>query len=439
MTQEQLHNLQTARSDILFYAEQVIGVDLEGYQKDVLVAIQQYQKVAWRSGHGVGKTTTAAIAVNWYFDCFPNSRIITTASAWRQVSKQLWPEIHKWRRKANLELIGAQEYESLNLMLKRGEEWFATGEASDEPAKMEGFHAKHLFFVFDEAKAIPDATFEACEGALTTVGAKQLVISTPPPETAGYFYDIFARKKGNYQLFHTNSEQSPRVSSEWIEARKAEWGENSPLYQTRVKGEFSQSGEDLVIPLKWVEECVNRKGVGGAIEIGCDVARFGSDMTVMIVRNGENVVDLQSFSQQDTMETVGRLKNLIDQYKPLRTKVDVIGMGAGVVDRLKELGYDVIGVNVAESASNTEQFQSLRSEIYWGLRERFRDKAISIPNDDTLIGQLANIKYGYNSRGQTIIESKDEMKKRGLKSPDMADALALAYYSPSVAEVNIYI
>jgi len=230
-------------------------------------------------------------------------------------------------------------------------------------------------------------------------------------------------------LFHTSSEESPRVSKEWIEARKAEWGVDSPVYQTRVLGEFSESSEDLLIPLKWIEDATNRDGVPGAIEIGADIARFGSDQTVIVVRNGDTVVDIDIRNQEDTMETVGRIKRKIEEFKPTSVKIDVIGMGAGVVDRLNELGLNVVGVNVAESSSDKEKFQNLRAEIYWGLRTRFREGDIAVPDHDTLIGQLGNIKYKYNSRGQTIIESKEEMKKRGLKSPDVADAVCLAYHT----------
>lgn len=440
MTEKQFQKLMRAANDIVWYAEKVIGIELEDYQKAVLKDVQDYDRVAWRSGHGVGKTTTSAIVVNWFFDTFSDSKVITTASSWRQVSKMLWPEIHKWRRQADLESIGVHDYEGLNLMLKRGEDWFATGEASDVPEKMEGFHSKNILYVVDEGKSVPNRTYEAIEGALTTRNAKILIISTPPAEKAGYFWEVFSRKRRGWRLHHTNSETSKRVSKEWIEARKLEWGVESPIYQTRVKGEFSEVSDDLLIPLTWVEKAINKECEDGTIHIGGDIARFGADETSMFVRSGNKIIHFESYSKEDTMQTVGRFKLLIERFKPKSVKIDVIGVGGGVVDRLKEMGYnEVIGVNVGEKASDSERFINLRAEVFWSLRELFRDEDVSVPDDERLIGQLSNIKYKFNSRGQTQIESKDDIKKRGLKSPDRADALALCYYQPIVNKPEIII
>lgn len=432
LTSQQIQNLNKAMNNPVWFCQTVLKVQtIYDYQKAVLGALASSQKVAWRSGHGVGKTAAAAWAVLWFLFTRPNSKVITTASSWRQVSKQLWPEIHHWLRQADLEAIGLKQdrIEPLNLMIKLEADWFATGEASDEPAKMEGFHAPSIFYVVDEGKTVPDLTYEALEGALTNAQgeAKQLVISTPPPQMAGYFYSIFSRKVSDYQLFHTRCQDSPLVSQDWIEARKREWGEDSPVYQTRVLGEFAESGEDLLIALKWIEAAVEKQVEEGPKEIGVDVARFGDDRTEFCVRIGRRVSRLLSFGKEDTMQITGRLKLLIDEEKPAITRIDEIGVGAGVLDRLNEQGYDVEGINVGEKANDSEKFINLRAEIYWGLRERFQQGDISIPNDDDLIAQLSNIKYKYTSRGQLQIESKDEMKKRGLKSPDKADALVLAF------------
>ena len=430
MNKQQFLNLKKAESSSLWFAENIIGIKPYGYQKEVLEAISTGQKVAWRSGHGVGKTATAAIAVLWFLFTRPHSKVITTASAWRQVEKQLWPEIHKWRKQARWDLIGNPSYVPRKLGIELDSDWFATGEASDEPARMEGFHADYLFFVVDEAKSVPDETFESIEGALASgKETKLLLISTPPPRISGYFYEVFAKKRIGYKCFHTSCLDSPRVSRDWIEERKREWGEDSPIYQTRVLGEFAESGEDSLIPLKWIEDAVERSlEPQGRKELGVDVARFGSDKTAMVLRQGPKVLDIKVTGKEDTMQTTGRVVGMIKQYNPESVKVDSVGIGAGVVDRLLEQGYNqVVGVNVGERARNTEEFVNLRAEIYWGLRKRFEDGDIDIPDNEELIGQLANIRYNFNSRDQKIIEPKEKMKKRGLKSPDIADALALAF------------
>lgn len=433
MNPEQVQNLKKAYDNPVWYVENVLGVkEVEEYQKGILLSVRDNIKTAVRSGHGIGKTGAAAWLVNWFFDTRPDSKIITTASSWRQVSKMLWPEIHKWRSKANLELIGIykKDWEGLGLMLKRtdSQEWFATGEASDDHEKMEGFHAENILYIIDECKAVPDKTFEAVEGASTNAEGevRVLAISTPPPEKAGYFYDIFAGKRIGWKKFHISGLDSKRVSKQWIEERKKEWGEDSTIYKNRVLGEFGDHADDTLISLSWVEKCIDIEVEDGERIGGCDVARFGDDKTVLIIKNGKRVESIKQYSKEDTMQTSGRIINYMNGGV-IEFYVDDIGVGGGVVDRCKELKYNVIGVNVAERAFDSETFSNRRAELWWGVRERIREGDISIPDDEELIAQLSTIKYKYNSRGQIVVESKENLRKRGRSSPDKADALCLAF------------
>jgi hypothetical protein len=419
--------------------------EIEPYQEDVLNSVKNNPKTAFRSGHGVGKTALASWCVNWFFDCFPNSKVITTASSWRQVEKMLWSEIPRWRNKANLELIGIyrEDWEALSLMLKRHgySDWFATGEASDDNEKMEGFHAENIFYVVDEGKAVPDKTYESIEGAMTNVTGtvRELVISTPPAEKTGYFYEIFAGKRVGFNKFHISSEDSKRVSKGWIAEREKEWGRDSPMFITRVLGEFADAGENTLIPLSWVERCINKDVPTGRKVLGLDVARYGEDKTVLTRRNGNKVISQTVTSKEDTMETTGKAKRVYQDEGYELINVDVIGVGSGVVDRLKEQSINVVGINNADKASDGERFKNFRAESYWGMRERFKDGDISIPDDEELVAQLTAIKYRYNSRGQLEIESKEDMKKRGIRSPDKADSLVLAFCEVKKIEPNLWV
>lgn len=433
------------KADPKEFVRLVLDVDPFDYQDKVLSSLAQNPKVGWRSGHGVGKTATAAWATLWYLTTRKQSKVITTASSWRQVSKQLWPEIHKWGRRADWEAIGTHfdDWEWLTLMIKNKEyeEWFATGEASDDPEKLEGFHAPYLFFVFDESKAIPANTWDALEGALTQEGAKQFAISTPPMDKAGAFFEVFSRKRIGYELHHTSCYDSPIVSRAWIEGRKKEWGGNSPLFKARVLGEFVETGQDSLIPLSRIEEAVERNmNATGKKELGVDVARFGEDKTVIILKHGPKVIWIKKSEKEDTMKTTGRVKKAITEANPAIVKIDVIGVGAGVVDRLLEQDEEVIGFNSAEKPrtdEGKERFINRRAEVWWGLRERFMNGDIDIPDDEELVSQLANIKFKYTSAGKIQIEAKEEMKKRGLKSPDVADALAIAFAHEEVPDPEI--
>jgi hypothetical protein len=436
MTQTQIDNLLIVKDNPVEFAKIVLGEsdeDLEPHHRTVLSSVSKNRKTAWKSGHGVGKTWTSSVSALWFFATRPSSKTIVTASAWRQVEKQLMPEIMRLARHADWGAIGLEGMiEPLKLMLymKGNPEWFISAEASDEPMKMEGFHAPNLFYIVDEGKAVPDGTYESIEGAFTNVEGdiRELVISTPSAEKAGYFYDIFAGKRIGFVKHSTSCLDSKRISQGWIEERKKEWGEDSPMYITRVLGEFADAGQDTLFPLAWLERCVNKQVPDGKKIIGVDVARYGSDRTVITKRIGKRVVGQTVTTKEDTMQTVGRVKSIYKQENYEEVRVDVIGVGAGVVDRLLEEDINVVGINNASSASDTEKFTNVRAESYWGLRERVRDGDISIPEDDELLSELTNIKYKYNSRGQLYIESKEDIKKRGLRSPDKSDSLVLAFY-----------
>lgn len=442
MTDEQIKKLLECRLDPVIYFKDILCVeDVEPYQADVGRSVRDNKKTGFRSAHGVGKTALAAWIVNWFIDCFPDSKVITTASSWRQVKKMLWPEIHKWRNKARLDKIGVYKWEKLDLGIKKGDDWFATGEASNDPLKMEGFHAPYILFVVDEGKAVPDATYEAIEGALSTGFTRLLVISTPPAQKAGFFYEIFSGKRLGYKKFHISGLDSKRVSKSWIEERKKEWGEDSTIYKNRVLGEFGDDDKDTVIQLAWVEQCIDndinrerwaREGkvfsnADSQVLGGCDVARFGDDRTVKYLKKGFEVIEYDVNRKEDTMVTAGRIaKDFNDGV--FHYNIDDIGVGGGVVDRLKELNLNVTGINVAESAKDNITFINKRAEVWWNVRELFRQDLIKIPDDEELIAELTTMKYKYSSNGRIQIESKDDVKKRTGKSPDKADAFCLAFY-----------
>jgi phage terminase large subunit len=222
------------------------------------------------------------------------------------------------------------------------------------------------------------------------------------------------------------------ITPEWVYDKFLKWVDNSPMWQARVMGEFPIQGEDTLIPLQKIEAATVRELIPkteDTEQIGVDVARFGSDKTVFVHRKGPVVTDIKVFSLQDTMETAERLFDF-SRFHPFgEVHIDEIGVGAGVADRMRQLEdkKPVVGVNVGLPAHDTEMFYNLRAEMYWGLRDRFITGDISIPANDDLMSQLANLKFEYTPKGQVKIESKEEMKKRGLPSPDIADALVLAF------------
>jgi hypothetical protein len=211
------------------------------------------------------------------------------------------------------------------------------------------------------------------------------------------------------------------------------WGEDSNVYKVRVLGEFPASEDDVVIPMDMIESAVGREValIPNSPQIwGVDVARFGSDHSALAKRFGNHVPEkVVTWRGLDTMALTGRIYNIWQDSpaKPDAIHVDTIGIGAGVYDRLRELGLPVYGVNVAESASYKDRYMRLRDELWFMAREWFETASVKMVDDPDLIGELALPKFEITSAGKRKVESKDEMKKRVPHSPDRADALCLTF------------
>jgi len=447
-----------AEDPVRFVSEK-LGANPWSKQIEILEAVQGNSRVAVRSCNGSGKTYIAAHVVLWWLMCHSDAMVITTAPTEHQVRDILWREIRRAYH-GNSELIGGK---MLRTSLEPGDKHFALGLSTDTPERFQGFHEGHILFVVDEASGVREGIFEAIEGSMTSADAKVLLLGNPT-SLRGTFYEAFHKRRGLWKTIHISAFDTPNlqqgnteipslVTPKWVVDAEKNWGTESYLYQVRVLGDFPTESEDTLIPLKLVELATqhgsssihsgltqageNReKGeageVGeiedGVVEVGVDVARFGSDKTAICVRRGDRVISIETFTRQDTMRTAGQVVRISRNFSPSAIRIDEIGIGAGVIDRLKELKIpNVEGVNVARRAGNPEHFSNLRAELFDGLRERFQDGRISIPVDAELISQLASIRYSFTSSGQMRIEDKDDLRARGERSPDLADAVMLAF------------
>lgn len=427
------------------------------YQEEILAAFVQHRRMAVRGPHGLGKTALASWVVLWFALTRDGEdwKIPITASAWRQLSKFLLPEIHKWTKRLRWEKIGRApfdtrlELQTLSLKLSSGE---AFAVASNNSDLIEGAHADNLLYLFDEAKIIPPDTWDAAEGAFSGAGASTvmsayaLAVSTPG-EPGGRFYDIHSRKPG-YEDWHTrhvtlaDAIKAGRVSAEWATQRAMQWGETSAVYQNRVLGEFAASEADGVIPLAWVELANERwaawveAGKPGIFKgVGVDVARSGEDKTSLALRFDNAIDSLRRSAKEDTMATTGRVKGILDAQRCGQAIVDVIGIGAGVVDRLREQGYAVIPFNAGESTKRKDrsaelEFFNVRAAAWWNLREMLdpgSGEDIALPPDDLLTGDLTAPHWRIGSAGKIQIESKDDIKKRLGRSTDDGDAVVMVF------------
>lgn len=446
---------------IVAFVHDILGASPAPYQEDILRMFVRHRRLAVRGPHGLGKTAIASWVVLWGMAVFDEVKIPCTASVWRQLRDYLFPEIKKWARRGRWTLLGIQmrdKRELLDLSIKLTGDRLAFALASDNAALIEGAHSKILIYIFDEAKAIPPDIWDAAEGAFSNDGedgamAFALAISTPG-DTSGRFYDIHKRKPGyqDWAVRHVTLEETiraGRISQAWADQRALQWGRTSSLYLRRVLGEFDESGSDTLIPLTWIELSHERwhacEGKGeGASAIGGDIARFGEDRTALAKLVGRVVESLEYYSKEDTMQTSGRIVMLASSiYQAIG--IDSIGIGAGVVDRLRELGYEnTLAINGSEGTSLTDasgemKFINLRAALWWLLREALdpnNEQALAIPPDADLEAGLAAPKWSVTSTGKIKIEAKDEIKKRLGFSPDGAEAVMYALYAAMIPQVE---
>lgn len=445
------------KTDPVWWVEKVLGDHPWPKQCEVLRSVRDNKESAVRSCHGIGKSWIAARVALWFLFHHEPSIVITTAPTDRQVRAILWKEIRAAHRKAKIPLGG----EMLSQELKLSDEWFAWGFTAPErdPDRFQGFHAEHILAIVDEASGVSSQIFdEGVSAVLSSAGSRLLLIGNPTNpggEFAKAFKDPHVRKisvsafdSPNFTGFGITQEDIelgtwekkitgplPRpqlVEPEWVAKRWERWGRsrNSPNYMARVLGQFPEISEDTLIQLHWIEAAQQRQITPKDSDVhilGVDVARFGSDESVAYQRHGGRFRLVFAGRGFDTRETTGRVIHERKNLCATRSNVDVIGLGAGVVDGLHEVNEPVAAINVAEASSDPEQFANLRAELYWLAREMFEKGEVDLdPVDEELAAQLSEIRYKYDGKGRIHIESKEEMKRRGLASPDRADAFVLS-------------
>jgi phage terminase large subunit len=284
--------------------------------------------------------------------------------------------------------------------------------------------------------------YEAAAGSMSGHNATTLMLSNPT-RSSGTFFESHNRMAHSWWTRTWSCKDSPLVSHEFVDEMELRYGPESNAYRVRVLGEFPLSDDNTIIPYHLVEAAQNRDVVvsdEATVVWGLDVARFGSDATALCKRQGPIVTELRSWRGLDLMQTTGRIvaeyEALAPSKRPAEILVDSIGVGSGVVDRLQELGLPVRGVNVAESPSMGDTYMNLRSELWFKCKAWLEDRSCKLPKDDQLIAELTAIRYSFTSSGKMKAESKDEMRKRGLGSPDLADALCLTMASDAATALS---
>jgi len=437
--------LRRWRSEPERFFREVLGIDPWSRQLDVIRAVKGHDRVVVRSGHKVSKSNTAAGLALWFVCCFPDARVPMTSSTFKQVRKILWRELRMLYDQAEAPIGGdlakSPEY-GLEFDDKREVFGFSTRNAEDAA----GISGKNLLYIVDEASGVPEDIFEAIEGNRAG-GAKILMLSNPTQQS-GTFFDAFHSKRDFWHTIHISSEESPNVTGErdipglatqeWIEEKRREWGEDSPLYQVRVQGDFPDQSEEAVIALSDVEAARSRQleeEPAAPLAFGVDVARYGGDDSAVAPTRGPKAYDIRTYSGLNGIELAGRVKEKARQVRrpeeQVTVNVDVIGVGASAYDQLVQIAPPwlvVQPVNVAETADQEELYANLRTQLVFGLADWLEDAII--PADDRLDTELVLPEYTFDSRGRyTLKFSKEEERGKLGRSPDIRDALALSVYA----------
>jgi len=449
--------LEKYGEDAALFAQEVLRIDLMAHQRDILnVVSQKRRRIAMRSGHRVGKTLLLATIALWHLVTKYPQKTIITAPTSGQLFNALYPEIRTLARRLPPFIYNFFHWLSEEIKLKEDPDgsFLAARTASPENAEsFQGIHSAHVLFIWDEASGIDERLFNAARGSMAAPNAYQILAGNPV-RLNNTFHRAFTTLADLYERFVVSSIGKKTVNPDFIREVAETYGEDSNEYRVRVLGEFPDTEDQSYISAASVRAARARRidpPPFSAVIYGVDPARQGDDRSVVTRRLGPHVIDQQFvFNKLNTMQVVGEIVALAEQDKarlteeykqhgrsllhlppvPSAVVVDVIGIGAGVADRLRELDFPVIEVNVAETATSEPGCYRERDALWKRGKFWLDDAKCKIPDDEGLQSELTSAHYEYDSKGTLKIESKKDMKKRGLRSPDKADSLLLTLMVP---------
>lgn len=454
------------RREPVAWAKEVAGLDLWSKQREIIESVRDHKKTCVKSCHQVGKSLTAATVVCWWLSTWPagTAFAVTTAPTFNQVKNILWREIGAIHARAILPGKANQtEWKINDLPVAIGRK-----PSDHNQHGMQGLHAQHMLAVIDEGCGVNKMMYDAILTLVADAGGKILAIGNPDT-TDGEFFEIFKPESG-WNKITISAFDSPNFTGEpvpqvvrdslihpdWVADRAIHWGEESALYQSKCLGEFPANGDPWqIIPLAWATQCKLLEYPSGKkpVEAGIDVGG-GNDRTVVVVREDNVVKAVKWFVNPDPMQTVGLVAEFLREHEVTCAKIDVIGIGWGIYGRLRELsrlnnplsphtvhGADVIPINVGNSPTmgNEERFLNRRAEMWWDIgREHCRLKLWDLSHipsrlADDIIHELTMPKYELmpGTSMRIKVEPKEKIRERLHASPDLAEALLMAFVPAS--------
>ncbi|WP_421883257.1 terminase [Methylibium sp.] len=411
------------------YVRCVFQAEPDEWQVQALNAIATDQRLAVASGHGVGKTALTSWLIHWFMSTRPDPQIVVTANTKNQLDSKTWRELAKWNQRA---INGGWfTHSATRFALKEAPDtWFASAIpwTENNSEAFAGTHEEHVLNVFDEASSIPDVIWDVVEGSMTTANAKWAAFGNPTRNT-GRFRECWGRFRHRWHTMQVDSRTAKQADAAQIQAWIDDYGIDSDFVKVRVLGEFPSQSTNQFISAADVDACVKYEALGfEALPkiLAADIARFGDDQSVIAKRQGRKVLPFQAWRGLDLMKSADKIAEAIDEYEPDAAVIDETGVGSGVVDRLRQLRYTVFGFNGGEKPNDPNTYRNRRVEV-WGLMRDALKERLDLPNDYELRQDLIGPEYGFTPSQQLLLERKEDMKKRGLGSPDKGDALAMTW------------
>jgi hypothetical protein len=439
-----------------------MGEHLWSRQAEMVESTTEHRKTVVKAAHSVGKTRGLSRLVLWWVSVHPigDALVVITSDNDDNIKGGIWREVIKAHaRLKERGIVGGKV-----TLDSKWHAWpndqtlvaFGRKPSDKNPTGLQGFHEKYILVIIDECAGVPAELWEAAESLASNKAGVILAVGNPTDPNS-HFADVCKPGSG-WTVQQISAYDTPVYTGEpvpddilenlvdpsWVDDMKRK-GVNDPRYIARVLGEFPKVSNDSLIQPEWIEAAQKRSiARNRKPHLGIDVARYGDDESVIMQREGNWARVVWSAGKLSTMETTGHIVRITKQLNAepglndfVTMAVDADGLGAGVFDRLIELGYPAGEIRGGKAAIEPEDFVNARSEWYWNLRNRFEECEIDIdPDDEVLAKQLGDIKWKMVSKGQIQVETKDEMRKRGVPSPDRADALAYAFAYIDLPEVD---
>jgi len=476
----------TWRRDPVRFFREVLGDKPEPHQIQIIEAVRDHRETSVASCHGPGKDWTAGRLALWFAVCYPPAWVITTAPSARQVEDILWKEIRIAHRDALVDLGGEFLPKAPELSWSVDHKMIGFKASDYDEDRWQGRHERNILVILDEASGISQAVENGLAGCLTSSNAKLVRIGNPLDAASPFgrsFKDPECKKirisafdtsnflqlgigreqiqdgswrdiEADWIATHGKLPNDKLVTPWWVAKYSAKWGWDSPLTVAKILGRFPDSSDDVLVPLSWYEQAKERTIDAlptDPLVLGLDVADRGTAFSSCYRRHGGFLRRLWRKNGALTPEIVGRV--LQEQrdgsvwaardgvtYSDASDKtageivptaaVDAVGVGAGVYNMLEEAGAPCARMMAGASPRDKERFPSASAEWAWSFRERFRPDVAAIdvdPADEELEAQATSRRWAPDSRGRVKLESKDEMAKRGIPSPDDLDAAILAF------------